>query len=119
MEEQRVASWQSSTKEERQMLYEVVKEIMAAYDLSMDVVFNRAYGRNMSRSDHEDRNFAKGIIGHKKIAPVYRWVVENHLRLACEIAPELFDASTLTSWSEFISVHGVYGHLTTRPDTRS
>ncbi len=113
--EGRVVDWVSSTREERQTLYRVVQAIRSSTGLSFDDIYEAAYGKAYLRSVHDESNFRKGTIGHKKVAPIHRWVIENHLALASEMAPEIFDPSLLTRWRDFLKNNARYDALTVLP----
>lgn len=107
----RVIEWTSSTKTDRQTLYHLVLAIRIAHGLSWDDIYLKAHGKPVNRSVHDESNFRKGTIGHAKIAPIFRWVAEHHLDFATEHAPEIFDPSLLTRWSNFVAEHGIYDYL--------
>lgn len=110
----RVLEWVSSTTEERKAVSRVVSAIRAATNMSFDDIYRAAHGSLVGQGIEDERNLGKGTIGHKKLAPIHRWIVDNHLPLASTIAPEVFDPSLLTRWSDFVQTHAVYGRFTHR-----
>lgn len=107
----RVLEWVSSTTEERKAVSRVVSAIRAATNMSFDDIYRAAHGSLVGQGIEDERNLGKGTIGHKKLAPIHRWIVDNHLPLASTIAPEVFDPSLLTRWSDFLHRHAIYDRL--------
>lgn len=110
-EPQRVLELTSSTREERQAISRVATAIGAATGMSYDDIYHAAHGPDAIIDAEDQRNFQKGTIGHKKVAPIYRWICEHYLPLASEMEPQVFDPSLLTGWRDFIRAHGIYGRL--------
>lgn len=110
--EGRVLELTKSSKEERQAISRVASAIRAATGMSFDDVYIAAHGSLEGQRDEDERNFQKGKLAHKKIAPIHRWIVDNYLPLGCQIAPEVFDPSLLTRWTDFVRTHALYGRLT-------
>ena len=112
--EGRVLELTKSTKEERQAISRVASAIRAATNMSFDDMYIAAHGSLAGRNDEDERNFQKGTLARKKIAPIHRWIIEHYLPLACQIAPEVFDPSLLTRWSDFVRTNAIYGRLSHR-----
>lgn len=112
--EGRVLELTKSTKEDRQAISRVASAIRAATNMSFDDIYVAAHGSLEGQKDEDERNFQKGTLAHKKIAPIHRWIIEHYLPLACQIAPEVFDPSLLTRWSDFVRTNAIYGRLTHR-----
>lgn len=104
----------SSTKEQRQAISRVASAVYAATGLDFDALYLAAHGSMAGRADEDFRNFQKGTLAHRKVAPIYRWICEHYLPLATSLEPEVFDPSLLTRWDDFVLDHGVYGRLTHR-----
>lgn len=103
-----------ATEEERKAMSRVVSAIMAARVMSFEKAYAEAIG-SMEGFGLEDRkNFGKGSIAQWKAAKFFRWIVENHLALAADIASEVFDPSLLTRWRDFVRRHGTYDKLSFR-----
>lgn len=109
--EGRVLELAKSSKEQRQAISRVASAIRAATNMSFDDVYIAAHGSREGRKDEDERNFQKGTLAHKKIAPIHRWIIEHYLPLACQIAPEVFDPSLLTRWTDFVRTNAIYGQL--------
>lgn len=112
--EGRVLELTTSTKEQRKAISRVATAIYAATGMEFDDIYLAAHG-SMAKQDGEDfRNFQKGTLAHKKVAPIYRWICEHYLPLATKLEPEVFDPSLLTRWDDFIRDHGIYEKLSHR-----
>jgi hypothetical protein len=92
----------------------VASAIRKATNMSFDDIYIAAHGSLAGQKDEDERNFQKGTLAHKKIAPIHRWIVDNYLPLACKLEPEVFDPSLLTRWSDFVRTHAIYGRFTHR-----
>lgn len=115
LRENRVMEWTASSREERKELYQVVQAIRSSTGLSFDDIYKAAHGKAYARSIHDEANFRKGTIGHKKAAIIRRWVLDNHLALASQIAPEIFDPSLLTRWRDFLRKYARYDAFSISP----
>lgn len=115
MDKQRVLEWTSSTNQDRKTLYFIVQAICSARNLKLGDVYEAAYGRPMNEGELDRSNFSSGSIGHKLVAPIFKWVAENHLAFASEHAPEIFDPSLLTRLSSIVAEHAIYDQLNPIP----
>jgi hypothetical protein len=111
LSEGRVLELTKSSKEQRQAISRVASAIRAATGMSFDDIYTAAHGSLEGQRDEDERNFQKGTLAHKKIAPIHRWIIDNYLPLGCQIAPEVFDPSLLTRWTDFVRTNAIYGQL--------
>jgi hypothetical protein len=101
-----------ATTNERKAIGRVVSAIMAARVMTFEKIYHAAHGSMQGYAINDKDNLGKGIISQSKAATLFQWIVENHLPLATEIAPEVFDPSLLTRWRDFLREHSKYGNLT-------
>ena len=111
MDKQRVLEWTSSTTQDRRTLYFIVQGICNARNLDLGDIYEAAYDRPMNKGELDRSNFRNGSIGHKLVAPIFKWVAENHLEFASEHAPEIFDPSLLTRLTSLVADHAIYNKL--------
>ena len=109
--EGRVLELTKSSKEQRQAISRVASAIRTATGMSFDDIYIAAHGSLEGQKDEDERNFQKGTLAHKKIARIYRWIIDNYLPLGCQIAPEVFDPSLLTRWMDFVRTNAIYDQL--------
>ncbi|MCY0149336.1 hypothetical protein OEG84_16875 [Hoeflea sp. G2-23] len=110
----RVLELPKATKEEIKAISRVVSAIMAARVMSFEKIYAAAVGSMEGYGLEDKSNLGKGSIAQWKAAKFYRWIVENHLALGCQIAPEVFDPSLLTRWSDLVRTKAIYGCFTHR-----
>lgn len=108
----RLVELPKATVDQRKAIGRVVSAIMAARDCSYEKIYKEASGERGGLDDK--KNLDKGSISQKKAAKLFRWIVETHLPIGCDVAPEVFDPSLLTRWRDFVQAQGVYGKLTHR-----
>lgn len=108
----RVVELPNATKKQRKAMSRVVSAIMASRAMTFEAVYVAAIGSYEGYGLEDKKNFSKGDLAQRKAAKFFRWIVENHLALGCDIAPEVFDPSLLTKWRDFVRTHGIYGQLT-------
>ena len=109
--EGRVVELPKATEEQRKAIGRVVSTIRVARVMTYESIFAAANGSLQGYALEDEKNLGKGSIAQWKAAKLFRWIVENHLPLGCEIAPEVFDPSLLTRWRDFIRAHGIYDRL--------
>lgn len=112
--EGRVVELPKATEEQRKAISRVVSTIKAARGMTYESIFAAANGSLQGYALEDEKNLGKGSIAQWKAAKLFCWIVENHLPLGCDIAPEVFDPSLLTRWRDFIRTHGTYDRLTFR-----
>ncbi|MBO6816405.1 MAG: hypothetical protein JJ891_16230 [Rhizobiaceae bacterium] len=106
--------WSDATNEEIKDLYQVIRSLEKTRGITMDVAFQRANKKKVALSPHLRGNFRRGELSKKLAKPLFEWVVENHLKLATEVAANTFDPSMLTPWMNFLENHLQYGALNAR-----
>lgn len=109
--EGRVVELINPTKDQRKAVGKAVSAIKTARGLSFEKIYARSHGTMADFKNEDEKNLNKGIIAQKKATAIFRWIVENQLPLACEVAPEVFDPSLLTRWWDFVYKHNVYEKL--------
>lgn len=109
--EGRVLELPNATKEERKAISKVLSAVKASRGMSFEKIYAAAVGSMEGYGLEDWNNLQKGSLAQSKAAKLYRWVVENHLALGCEIAPEVFDPSLLTRWTDFVRTYAIYGQL--------
>ena len=112
--EGRVLELPNATKEERKAISKVLSAVKAARGMSFEKIYAAAVGSMAGYGLEDWNNLQKGILAQSKAAMLYRWIVENHLPLACQIAPEVFDPSLLPRWTDFVRTNAIYGCLSHR-----
>lgn len=112
--EGRVLELPNATREERKAISKVLSAVKAARGMSFEKIYAAAVGSMEGYGLEDWNNLQKGNLAQSKAAKLYRWIVENHLALGCEIAPEVFDPSLLTRWSDFVRANAIYDRLTHR-----
>lgn len=110
----RVIELPRATKNERKAIGRVVSAIMVARVMSFEKIYAAAVGSMAGYGLEDKSNLGKGTIAQSKAAKLYRWIVDNHLALGCQIAPEVFDPSLLTRWTDFVRTNAIYGHFVHR-----
>lgn len=107
----RVLELPNATEEERKAISHVLSAIKASRGISYEKIYAAAVGSMAGYGLDDWKNLQKGTLAQSKAAKLYRWIIENHLALGCEIAPEVFDPSLLTRWTDFVRTHAVYGRF--------
>lgn len=110
----RLVELPNATPEQRKAIGRVVNAIKAARVTSFREIYVEALGSLEGYGLEDEKNLGKGSIAQWKAAKLFRWIVETHLPIGCQVAPEVFDPSLLTRWRDFVQTHGVYGKLTHR-----
>lgn len=112
--EGRLIELPNATPEQRQAIARVVSAIKAARVKSFREIYVEAVGSLEGYGLEDEKNLGKGSIAQWKAAKLFRWIVETHLPMGCDVAPEVFDPSLLTRWRDFVQTNGMYGKLTHR-----
>lgn len=107
----RVLELPKATEEERKAISHVLSAIKASRGMTYEKIYAAAVGSMAGYGLEDWKNLQKGSLAQSKAAKLYRWIVENHLALGCEIAPEVFDPSLLTRWTDFVRTHATYGRF--------
>ncbi len=92
-----------STLDERKAFYPVCKAIKNTLEITWEAFFRKA---GISVGDKFEDNLRKGNIGINKFVTLYEWVVAHHLGEGVRRAPEIFDASQLSNWDNFLKEKG-------------
>ncbi len=107
----RVVELINPTEEQRKAIGRAVAAIRKARNISFEKIYGQSHGSMAGFGLEDEKNLNKGIIAQTKATAIFRWIVENHLPLACSVAPKVFDPSLLTRWRDFLARCGVYDRL--------
>lgn len=103
--------WLKATEDERKRLYVATRAVADASDLTVEEIMDAALGRKALMGTDYMSTFRRGKIRRSYAKLIHGWIVENHLEIASNIAPDLFALPNTDAWDHYVEKHGIRGQL--------
>lgn len=104
--------WKKSTIEQRKALYRVTREVARRYGLTLEDIYQQAFGDRFAHGEGYDNNFSSGRIARWRSRRIFDWLHRAHSPYAGLLVEELRAADKETvhasGWAEFLAEYGQF-----------
>ncbi|MFQ6549893.1 hypothetical protein AADZ90_018255 [Aestuariibius sp. 2305UL40-4] len=102
--------WQQADTDQRKTLYPAIKAVCSERRWTLEAFCSEVLPDKVGLG--YESHLRDGTLSKDRAAFIHAWIGEHHPDLGVRHAPDLYTDSQITSWTELLEEHGVFGTFT-------